>query len=71
MPGSDEKVKAQVALEINKNRPVAEKLQSLLDSGDKDTLSTYTKLLFDQARLIEGLPVEDPLEFSKAICNLM
>lgn len=71
MPGSDEKVKAQVALEINKDHPVAEKLQSLLDSGDKDTLSTYTKLLFDQARLIEGLPVEDPLEFSKAICNLM
>ena len=71
MPGNDQKVKAQLALEINLNHEITEKLKKLYEDDDKETLKKYTELLFNQARLIEGLPIENPLEFSKAICELM
>ena len=38
---------------------------------DKDKVKTYAQLLYNQALLIEGMPVEDPVEFSNSICNLM
>ena len=38
---------------------------------DKDMVKKYAELLYDQALLIEGLPVEDPVAFSNAICELM
>jgi len=69
MPDSKD-VKAQYVLEINMNHPIAEKLKNLY-SEDKDKLSAYAKLLYNQARLIGGLSIEDPLEFSKLICDLM
>lgn len=70
IPANDQKVKAQLALEINKNHPIAQKLSELFDS-DKDKLEKYSKLLYNQARLIEGLPIENPTEFSNLICELM
>lgn len=56
-------VKADKVLEINPNHTV---FQSLKDAqgADKDKLQVYTNLLYNQARLIEGLPVEDPVEFT-------
>ena len=69
MPDSKD-VKAQYVLEINMDHPIAEKLKGLYES-DKDRLSDYAKLLYNQARLIGGLSIEDPLEFSKLICDLM
>lgn len=71
MPGNDQKVKAQIALKINLNHEITEKLKKLYENDDKETLKKYTELLFNQARLIEGLPIENPLEFSKSICELM
>ena len=71
MPGNDQKVKAQLALEINLNHEITGKLKKLYEDDDKETLKKYTELLFNQARLIEGLPIENPLEFSKTICELM
>lgn len=65
-----EKVQAQRVLEINANHPVFQKLTALYDS-DKDKLKTYASLLYTQALLIEGAPIEDPVEFSNQICGLM
>ena len=63
------KVTAEKCLELNASHPVFGKLKELYAS-DKDKLTEYTKLLYSQARLIEGLDVEDPVEFAKLICNL-
>lgn len=69
MPGN-EGVKAEYALEINETHPIAQKLKSLFES-DKDMLTKYTKLLYNQARLIGGMSIEDPTEFAVLICDLM
>lgn len=69
MPGN-EGVKAEFALEINETHPIAQKLKTLFET-DKDMLTKYTKLLYNQARLIGGMSIEDPTEFSVLICELM
>jgi len=70
MPMNDQKVKAEIVLEINANHPIAAKLTELFES-DKDKAGEYAKILYAQARLIEGLSVENPTELSNMICNLM
>lgn len=67
MPGANQGVKAQLVLEINSNHPVAQKLES----ADDDTLKKYTKLLYSSARLIAGLDLANPTEFSDTIAELM
>lgn len=69
MPNS-QGVKAQLALEINKDHPIVEKLKALYEN-DKETLEKYTNILYAQARLIEGLPVENPTELTDLICDIM
>jgi len=67
-PGAEElPMKAERVLELNINHPVYAKLQGL----EGDVLGDYANLLYNQALLIEGFPVEDPVEFSNAICRLM
>lgn len=68
MPGNGG-LKAEKILEINKNHPIFEKLMSQIN--DEEKLNRYTNLLYQQARLIEGLPIEDPVEFANQICELM
>ena len=71
MPNADaNEVKASRVLEINANHPVFATLTKLYDT-DKDKLKTYAELLYNQALLIEGLSVEDPVAFSNQICSLM
>ncbi|MBP3796917.1 MAG: molecular chaperone HtpG [Ruminococcus sp.] len=71
MPQNDaNRVKAEKALEINPNHDIFSKLKKLY-AEDKDTLKDYTKLLYDQALLIEGLTIEDPVEFANMVCKLM
>ena len=65
-----EKVKAEKALEINPEHPIFAKLKELFES-DKDKLTDYTKLLYDQALLIEGMSIDDPVEFANLVCGLM
>ena len=65
-----EKVKAEKALEINPEHPIFEKLKGLFES-DKDKLTDYTKLLYDQALLIEGMSIDDPVQFANLVCGLM
>ena len=66
-----EKIKAQRVLEINPEHEIFSKLKSIAESGDKDKLAKYANLLYTQALLIEGMPVENPVEFSNLICELM
>ena len=63
--------RAQRILELNANHPVFEKLAAAQEAGDTDKLSLYASLLYDQALLVEGLPVDDPVEFAKNVCALM
>lgn len=71
MPGAEEhQVKAELVLEINRNHPIAEKLKDLFET-DKDKLANYSKVLYAQARLVSGLPLENPSEISNLVCQLM
>ncbi|MCY1712763.1 molecular chaperone HtpG [Caproiciproducens galactitolivorans] len=67
---TDEKVTAQRVLEINANHPIFKKLCSLYEN-DQDQLKAYASLLYTQALLIEGVTIDDPVEFSNQICGLM
>ena len=69
-PG-DENIKAMKILEINVDHPVFKKIIEIYEGDDEGKFKKYTNILYDQARLIEGLPIEDPVEFSKNILELM
>ena len=70
MPNNEENVKAQTILEINENHPIAQKVKDLF-ANNKDELKDYTKVLYSQARLIEGLPIENPTEISNLVCKMI
>ena len=70
MPTGGEEVKADIVLEINEKHPIADKLKELYIS-DKEALADYSKILYNQARLIEGLSVDNPTELTNLICDLM
>ncbi len=67
---TDEHIKAETALEINKEHPIANKLKSLFKEN-KEEFEKYTKILYSEARLIEGLPIENPTEISNLVCELL
>lgn len=66
----DNDVKASKVLEINENHPIAKKLENLYNT-DKEELKNMTKVLYAQARLIEGLSIENPTEISNLICEYL
>ncbi len=63
-------IKAKTILEINKDHEIAKKLKDLY-VNDKESLKKYAKVLYAQARLIEGLDVEDPTDISNIICDIL
>lgn len=67
---TDDKVKANVVLEINENHKIADKIKRLYDT-DKEELEKYTKILYSQARLIEGLEIDNPTEITNLICEII
>ena len=67
---TNQKLKAQTVLEINDSHPIAEKIKTLYKE-DKDELKKYSEVLYAQARLIEGLPVENQSEISNLICEII
>ncbi|MDQ0114806.1 molecular chaperone HtpG [Paenibacillus harenae] len=67
---SGQDVKADKVLEINVNHEIYGKLKSAFAS-DKEKLGLYTSLLYNQALLIEGLPIQDPVEFTNDMCKIM
>lgn len=64
-------IKAQKVLEINKNHPIYAKLKEFYKENNEEALALYAKLLYQQARLIAGLPVEDPTNFARSVSKLM
>jgi len=67
---NENKVNAKMILEINESHPIANKIRNLYET-DKEGLEKYTKVLYAQARLIEGLPIENPTEISNLVCDIM
>lgn len=65
-----QKVTAEKVLEINTHHDVFKSLQAAFEN-DKGKLELYTKLLYNQALLIEGLPIEDPVAFTNDMCKVM
>ncbi len=71
MPSTkDENYKANLVLELNLNHPIVSRLKALF-SEDKEKLAVYSKVLLSMGKLINGLPIEDPLKTSELVCNLM
>ena len=66
-----EGIKAQTIMEINESHPIAEKLKALYQEENKEELAQYTKILYAQARLIEGLSLDNPTEISNLVCEIM
>lgn len=66
----NEKVKSEKVLEINPNHKIFAAMQKLYGK-DKEKFKDYASILYDQALLIEGMQIEDPVEFSNKICALM
>ena len=64
-----EKIKAEVVLEINTAHQVASKIKQL--AGDEDKLKEYTEVLYDLAKIISGLSVDDPARLSELVCKMM
>ena len=69
-PDAD-RAKAERVLQLNANHPVFVKLQAAKSSGDDEKLRLYTDLLYNQALLVERMPIDDPAAFAEAICKLM
>lgn len=67
---NNEKIKAEKILEVNAHHDVFKALKEAYEN-DKDKFALYTNLLYNQAILIEGLTLEDPLEFTNNICKIM
>ncbi len=67
---TDEKVSAEKILEINANHPILKALESIHNT-DAGSIDKYASILYNQALLMEGLPIEDPVEFSNAVCELI
>jgi molecular chaperone HtpG len=71
MPGGDEKPKAERVFEVNAEHPVFAKLKAAFAEDRSDELARYTKVLYGQALLIEGLPLDDPIAYAQEICELL
>ena len=67
---NDMGIKAETVLEINGKHPIAKKLKDLY-KNDKDEFDKYTKILYSEARIIAGLPIDNPTEISKLICDVI
>ncbi len=69
-PGADG-VKSQKVLEVNTAHPIFETLKAAQENGEGEKVAKYAEILFAQAQLIEGLPVDDPIAYAQAVCSLM
>ena len=71
MPAQQEKVKSEKVLELNGEHEVFAALKRLFEADDKEKLAAYSEILYDQALLIEGLALEDPVAYANNVCKLM
>lgn len=70
MPNS-QNIQADKVLEINANHEVFQSLKEAYQADDKEKVNLYTNLLYNQALLIEGLPIQDPVQFTNDLCKIM
>ena len=71
MPDMGEAPKSDRVLEINAAHPVFATLKAAQEAGDGEKVKTYASLLYNQALLVEGMPLEDPVAFANAVASLM
>ena len=64
-------MKADRVLELNPDSAPYAALKKAVDAGDKETVEKYAKLLYGQAELLAGLPLEDPAGYAQLVCSLM
>ena len=64
-------VKSQRVLELNVKHPVFEALRAAQEAGDADKVKLYADILYNQALLVEGMPLEDPVAYANAVTKLM
>ncbi|HIW75592.1 MULTISPECIES: molecular chaperone HtpG [Gordonibacter] len=70
-PDGGEGIKSQRVLELNAKHPVFETLKTAQEAGDTDKVRLYADLLYNQALLVEGMPIDDPVAFAQNISKLM
>ncbi len=68
--GTENRPQAEKVLEINASHPIFEKLKSLYET-DKDAVAEYADILYNEALLIEGMPIENPVDFTNKLCSIM
>ena len=71
MPNNGGNPVSEKILELNASHPIFEKLKTAFSGNNTEKLAKYADILYNQARLIEGLPIEDPIEYTKNVCELM
>ena len=71
MAPGEEKVKAETILEINSNHEISNKIKELYEDNNKEEIKKYTKILYNQARLISGLSIDNPTELTNLICEMI
>ena len=69
--GADEQNLAQRVLELNGDSPVFAAIKAAVDAGDNAKVEKYAKLLYGQAAMLAGLPMDDPAEYAALVCSLM
>ena len=67
---NDMGIKAQQVLEVNEKHPIADKLKKLY-ANNKEEFDKYTKILYAEAKMIAGLPIDNPAEISSLICEVI
>ena len=67
---NDMGIKAEMILEINEKHPITKKLKDLYEN-DKEEFDKYTQILYSEARMIAGLPIDNPTEISRLICEVI
>ncbi len=71
MPEGMGEVKSQRVLELNAKHPVFDSLKAAQDAGDAEKVQLYTDILYNQALIVEGMPIEDPVAYANAVTKLM
>ena len=64
-------MKSERVLEINAKHAVFDVLKAAQEAGDADKVKLYTEVLYNQALIVEGMPIDDPVAYANAVTKLM
>ena len=71
MPDGGEAPKSERVLELNVKHPVFDVLKAAQEAGDADKVKLYAEVLYNQALIVEGMPIDDPVAYANAVTKLM